>query len=147
MDKKDNRILSLLKEDSSLTTSKISKKTAIPITTVHNRIQKLKNLGVIRNFTINIDYEKIGRPLTAYILVTVNQNLPSGTVTQQDIGAKMKTNEEVEYVDIVTGTTDLLVKVRTKSMRELSNLITKSLRKIKGVDRTQTMMVLESLDS
>jgi len=146
MDKKDNKILDLLELDSGLTTSKISKKTNIPITTVHNRIQKMKKEGVIKNFTVNINYEKIGKPLTAYILVAVNQNL-SGDISQQDIGKKIQMYDDVQNVDIVTGTTDLLIKVRIKSMRELSNLITNSFRKIKGVDKTQTMMVLESLDS
>ena len=146
MDKKDKKILDLLELDSGLTTSKISKKTNIPITTVHNRIQKMKKEGVIKNFTVNINYEKIGKPLTAYILVAVNQNL-SGDISQQDIGKKIQMYDDVQNVDIVTGTTDLLIKVRIKSMRELSNLITNSFRKIKGVDKTQTMMVLESLDS
>ncbi len=43
MNKKDDNILNELKKNSRLTTSQIAKKTNIPITTVHNRILKLKD--------------------------------------------------------------------------------------------------------
>ena len=51
MDKKDKTILELLNENSKLTTSQISKKTIIPITTVHNRIKKLEKEGIITGYT------------------------------------------------------------------------------------------------
>jgi DNA-binding Lrp family transcriptional regulator len=40
-DQKDKKILQIFKESSNLTTSRIAKKTSIPVTTVHNRIRKL----------------------------------------------------------------------------------------------------------
>ena len=146
LDEKDIKILELLKENSKLTTSQISKKTNTPITTVHNRIKKLKHLSIIKNFTISIDHEKIGKPLTAYILLTVNQNIsPNKKVSQKEIGKKIKLFEDVESVDIVTGAIDMLIKARVKTMHDLNNLITDKLRKIDGVDKTQTMMVLEEI--
>ena len=146
LDEKDTKILELLKENSALTTSQISKKTKIPITTIHNRVKKMKQLGIIKNFTVNIDYEKIGKPLTAYILLTVNQNIsPNKKISQSDIGKKIKMFEDVESVDIVIGVIDMLIKARVKTMHDLNNLITNKLREIEGVDKTQTMMVLEEI--
>ncbi|MBD3164773.1 winged helix-turn-helix transcriptional regulator [Candidatus Woesearchaeota archaeon] len=146
LDEKDKRILGILTEDSSLTTSKISKKTRIPITTIHNRIQKLKKHRIIKSYTLNLNYEKLGRPITAYILLTVNQNLTTGKKTsQQHIAKKIKAHRYVDTVDIVTGATDMIIKVRTDSMGTLNNLLTKDLRKIDGVDKTQTMIVLEEI--
>jgi len=145
LDEKDMKILEILKENSEMTSSKISKKINIPITTIHNRVKKMKQLGIIKNFTINIDYEKTGKPLTAYILLTVNQNLPNKKISQSDIGKKIKILEDVESVDIVTGAIDMLIKARIKTMHDLNNLITSKLRKIDGVDKTQTMMVLEEI--
>ena len=63
LDQKDKKILQILKENANLTTSQIAKKTAIPITTVHNRIKKLNKEKVIKNYTLNLDFEKIGKPL------------------------------------------------------------------------------------
>ncbi len=146
LDEKDKQILDLLKQDSSLTTSKISKKTRIPITTIHNRIQKLKRLDIIKNYTLNLNYEKLGKSITSYILLTVSQTLASGKKTsQQEIGKKIKAHDDIEIVDIVTGSTDMIIKVRTDSMSSLNSLLTNDLRKIDGVDKTQTMMVLEGI--
>ena len=146
LDEKDFAIIELLKKDAQLTTSKISKATRIPITTVHNRIKKLAQTGIIKNFTISLDQEKIGKSISAYILLTVNQNLVSGKkISQQSIAAKIKEMGEIESVDITTGATDMILKVRCSNIRALNSLITSKLRQISGVDKTQTMMVLEEI--
>jgi DNA-binding Lrp family transcriptional regulator len=78
LDKKDLQILELLKRDSKLTTSKIAKKTLIPTTTIHNRIKKLEKSGIIKNYTLNLDWKKLGKNITAFILVSVIYQLPTG---------------------------------------------------------------------
>jgi len=142
LDEKDKKILEILKEKADLTTSQISKKTRIPITTVHNRIKKLNKEGVIKNYTVNVDYEKIGKPLKAFILVTVNQ----GASSQSEIGKHVKSIDGVESVDIVTGAMDIIATIRAKDMHFLNELITKEIRTIKGIDKTQTLMVLEEIE-
>jgi len=142
LDEKDIQILSILKQNSALTTSQISKKINVPITTIHNRIKKLRQEKIIKNYTINIDFEKIGKPLTAYVLITVNQNKK---ISQKDIGLHLKKIDGVEIVDIVTGATDILIKIRASTMHDLNNLITEKLRNIEGIDKTQTMVVLEEI--
>ena len=141
IDEKDKRIIDLITQNAELTTSQISKKTRIPITTVHNRIKRMKKKGIIKNYTVNLDYEKLGKALTAYILLTVS----STSVTQQEIGKKIKSLEGVQSVTIVTGTTDMVLHIRAASMKELSSLITKQLRSIPGVDKTQTLVVMEEV--
>jgi len=146
LDEKDMAILALLKEDASLTTNKISKKLRIPITTVHNRIKRLNKTGVIRRYTIEVDSEKVGTPILAYVLVTFVQSIVSGKkTTQQQIARRINELPEVESVDITTGATDMMLIVRTSSMRTLNTLITTKLRQIPGVDKTQTMIVLEEI--
>lgn len=146
IDKKDMKILEILKENSKLTTSQIYKKTNIPITTVHNRIKKLESIGVIKNFTININYSKINKPILAFILVTVNYNLASGKkIDQEDLAKKIKLLEGSEESFIVSGETDIILKVRVSSIEELNNFILKKLRNIEGIDKTRTTLVLNQL--
>ncbi len=141
LDEKDLKILSMLKGDAKLTTSQISKKTRIPITTVHNRIRKLSKEGVIKRYTVEVDYEKVGKPLKAFILITINQS----KTPQNKLGREIKSIEGVESVDIVTGATDLIAEVRAKNMPVLNELITEKIRRIEGIDKTQTLMVLEEI--
>lgn len=142
IDEKDRKLIKLLSSEANLTSSQISKKTGIPITTVHNRIQKLKESRIIKKYTVLLDYEKVGCPLKAFILVSVNQS----RVSQTKIGKQLKNLEGVESVDIVTGATDMIVEMRVKDMHILNELITERIRKIEGIDKTQTLMALEEIE-
>jgi Lrp/AsnC family transcriptional regulator for asnA, asnC and gidA len=145
MDETDKNILEILKINSKLTTSRISKKIAVPITTVHNRMKKLEKEEIIKNYTVNIDYEKIGLPLCAYILITVNYELKDGTkVKQENIAKNIRKLQEVEEVHIVTGATDIMIKARFSDISNMNKFVIDKLRSIQGVDKTQTMMVLSS---
>ena len=145
LDDKDLRILELLKENAKLTTHQISKKTAIPITTVHNRIKKLEQEGIIKRYTLVLDHAKLGRPMLGFVLVTVTYTLPSGKkISQEDAAKKIRALAGVEAVYIVTGGTDIIVKVRVKGVDELNDFVVRKLRTVDGVDKTQTMIVLSS---
>ena len=72
LDEKDRKIITALLENSRQTTGRMSKKLNLPITTIHNRIKKLLREGVIRNFTINLDYKKLGKPIFAHVGVIVD---------------------------------------------------------------------------
>ena len=115
MDKKDEKILELLRENSKLTTHQISKKTLIPITTVHNRIKKLEKEGIIKRYTLELDNKKIGKTLAAFINIIVDYRLLKNIkMSQYDLTKKIKQNESVEEAAMVTGGTDIIIKVRVK---------------------------------
>ncbi len=146
MDEKDWKILEQLLEDSSQTTSDISKKTGIPITTVHNRIKNMEEDGIITGYTVEVDHKKLGQGMAAYILVNVKYTLPDGTeISQEKVAKQIKAMEEVENVEIVTGNTDMVVKVRSGDVDQLNDFIIEKLRNVDGVDQTQTMVVLSSV--
>jgi Lrp/AsnC family transcriptional regulator for asnA, asnC and gidA len=72
--------------------------------------------------------------------------LPSGIkVMQEDVAKEIKALPGVESVELLTGGTDILAKVRVKDVDELNNFIIRQLRKIEGVDKTQTMVVLSKI--
>src|SRR3990167_5232563 len=107
MDKKDEKILELLRENSKLTTHQISKKTLIPITTVHNRIKKLEKEGIIKRYTLELDNKKLGKNIAAYIHITVDYRLLKEIkISQHDLAKKLKQDESVEEAAMVTGGTD-----------------------------------------
>jgi Lrp/AsnC family leucine-responsive transcriptional regulator len=144
MDSKNEQILEVLKRNSKLSFREISRKTKIPLTTVHHRIKKMRREGVIKKYCIEVDYSKLGLNLCAYIMASVNYNVKH-KISQQEIARKTLQLSFVESVDIITGGSDLLIKVRTKNVQQLNNLITKQLRNIEGIDKTTTMIVLEEI--
>lgn len=146
LDEKDSLILDILRKDAHLTINQISRSTRIPVTTIHNRIKKLENEGIIKRYTVDLDYKKIGKEIQAYILLTVNYSLPTGKkIRQPDVARSIKVLPEVEEVKILAGITDILIRIRTRDIDELNNFVINKLREIEGVDKTQTMIVLNEL--
>lgn len=142
LDKKDLKIIEILKEDSSLSTHKISKKTHIPITTIHNRIKKLKQEGIIKNFTLNLDQEKLGNSISAFLMIDVDASSKTVEINQRDIIKKLSHLDEVENAYIVTGVADIVAKVHVKGIKELNELILEKIRKMHGLE-TRTLIILE----
>lgn len=143
LDEKDIKILEMLKEDSSLTTRQIAKKTLIPITTVHHRVRKLKTEKYIKKYTINLDYKKIGKGFSAIILVSCDyKTLREAKKDQHILAKEISKLTEVEKVDIVTGGTDMVVRVRVKDVEEYDTFLLKKFQNIAGIDKTQSLIVI-----
>lgn len=145
LDEKDYSILEALRQNGRASSQQISKQTRLPISTVHNRIKKMQHSGIIKGYTVVIDQKKTGM-IGAYVLVIVNYHPgDSITIDQYELAKKIKNISCVEEVSMTTGATDILVKVRSKNMDELNEFVTKQLRSFKGVDKTQTLVVLNDI--
>jgi Lrp/AsnC family leucine-responsive transcriptional regulator len=143
IDDKDKKIIGILKEHSDYTTRQIGKKLNLPITTIHNRIKKLKKEKIIKKFTINLDNKKIDKSFSAIILVSVDYKaLRDLKKDQHKLAKEINYLDEVEQVDIVTGGTDIVVKVRVKDVEEYDNFLLKKFQDIAGVDKTQSLVVI-----
>ena len=145
VDNKDKRIIEELVKDSRQTTSQLSKKLNIPITTIHNRIKKLIETGVVINYTVNLNHQLLGRTIPAYIWISINYNIPGKKINQSEISSQIKKVDGVYEVCILTGGSDVLVKVLVKDINELNLLVTEKLRNIPGIDKTQTSIILKEL--
>ncbi|RMF05168.1 Lrp/AsnC family transcriptional regulator [Candidatus Woesearchaeota archaeon] len=147
LDSKDKAILAELRRDSKQTTKSIARKLRIPVTTVHHRIKRMEETGVIKGYTVLINHERIGKQIAAYVLVSVNSSLPNGQKTDQHkIARILKSHDEVEEASIVTGGTDILLKLRCANVAALNKFLLTTIRGIEGVDKTQTMVVLEEIE-
>jgi len=135
MDEKDLAILEKLMENARKPVKEIAKEVKLPRTTVAERIKKLVNKGIIRKFTTILNYEKIGMPITAFILVSF---IPNPDISQRELAREISKIENVREVYIIAGEWDLLLKVRGKDMEEIGKLVLDKLRGMKGVGKTVT---------
>lgn len=141
-DEKDRAILAALEENARQPTARIASQVGIPRTTVGERIRKLETEGIIKRFTVHLDYEKLGLPITAFILVSF---LPNPDISQRQLATRISAMEKVYEVHIISGEWDLLVKVRGSSMEEMGDLIIDRLRSLKGVGKTVTCTCFSTL--
>ncbi len=142
MDDKDSRILDELSRNSRQSTALISRSTGIPRVTVHDRLDKLKKNGVIKRFTVELDYAKLGLPVTALALVTYDR---SANLDQHEVARKIAELSGVYEVQIISGQWDFLVKVRAASINDVGMLVIDAIRKVEGVNQTLTMAVFETV--
>lgn len=144
LDFKDFNIIACLEENGKQSIYKIAKKTGLPTTTIYNRIKQLEENKVIEKYSIKVDRKKIGRPLCVYILI--NYDLQEWEKTKKPLEELMKELFAIEGVREVTYTTgkfDMLIKLFIKDIEELNKVVLSKLRKITGVQHTETILALE----
>lgn len=146
LDEKDLQIIALLKDNSRYTTREMYQRSGIPQTTIYNRIKRLQERGIITRFTIELDRKKIGKGLLAYIMCTVSYRTSKGKkIDQYEIAQLVRQFPEVEEVSIVTGETDLIVRVALEDVDALNDFVISKLRDIDGIEKTKTSVVLSLL--
>jgi DNA-binding Lrp family transcriptional regulator len=113
---------------------------------LNNRIKKLTNDSIIEKFTIKLNKRIIGREISAYIFSTVSYRTSQGKkLNQLKVARQIKTFPEVEEVSVVTGETDLVIKVSVGDVDDLNSFVVKKLRDIDGVEKTITSVVLSEV--
>ena len=104
---------------------------------------RLKKTGIIKGFTVVLDNKKIGKSISAYVFLMVNYKLlKQKNTTQQKLAEELSKQNYVENVSLITGTTDIILKLNVPDIEQLDEFVTKFLRNVDGIERTQTMIIL-----
>jgi len=135
LDKTDESILGALRENARMTVKEISRKLELPRSTVHDRIQRLDKSKVIKQWTIVPDYQKTGKPITAFVLA---KYLHSEGLKQPRIAEEIAKLPNVCEVHMITGNWDFLIKARVSDIHELSQLTIDRLGEMKGIGERVT---------
>mgnify|MGYP001576881388 CR=1 FL=1 len=145
IDEKDWSILDALRENAKLSRQQLARKTGLPVMTVHNRIRKLEREGVIKQYTVLLDHKKLGKALSAYMLVHVDTSVLGKGISREEYLKRLKVLPGIEEVKSITGHFDVLLKFRLRDMDELRDTLVGKLRKIPGVGNTETIFVLDDI--
>lgn len=135
IDEIDVAILKEVQEDSKTSYRDIAKKLGLSVGTVHNRVKKMSEMGVIKSFAAVIDPEKLGFDLTAVILMQVD----GGHIV--DVERAIAKSKSVMAVYDTTGDYDIITIAKFRSREELNTFIKETL-KMPNVKRSVTSIVL-----
>ena len=141
LDRVDRRILELLRSDGRMSHAAIAKEVGLSGPAVHDRIRKLESKGVIAGYTVVLDPEAIGLPHAAFVMVTLSEG--NEFAADDPIVARICEEPDVLEFHRIAGEDCYLVKVRTKTNRDLEQLL-RRIRSIRGVARTRTTVVLST---
>ena len=141
LDEKDLQILRELEFDSSRNLRELADILGMPRTTIQDRINRLKRMGVIKRFTIKVDKAKLGKGVLAFVLVSF---MPGSEVSQKALAHEIALMENVEEAHLISGEWDILLKVRGSSVKEIGDLVIDKIRGMHGVAKTLTCVVFYS---
>jgi Lrp/AsnC family leucine-responsive transcriptional regulator len=135
LDERDLEIVAALQEDARATYADVATRVGLSASAVHDRVRKLEQTGVIRGYRAVIDPEAIGLMVTALISAT-----PLDPRQPDDLPERLADFPEIEDCLSVAGEANYVLKVRTKTPRDLEDLI-RRLREKAGV-ATRTTIAL-----
>ena len=136
LDETDIKILKIINDDVRTSYRQISRELEVSVGTIHNRIDKMVKIGVIKKFSPIIDHEKLGFVLTTIIGVRVK----GGKLKNWE--EKMFYNKNVVGIYDVTGEFDAFLIAKFRNTNELNSFI-KTVSKDQNIERTYTQTVLD----
>ena len=137
LDEIDHQILDMLIHNTRVPFTDIAKKLLISAGTVHVRVKKMEEAGIITGSSLSVDYEKLGYSFIAYVGIILQKTSLTKFVLERI--------NEIPYVTvahITTGKFNIFCKIRAKDTQHAKEVIF-MMDDIDGVYRTETMISLE----
>jgi Lrp/AsnC family transcriptional regulator, regulator for asnA, asnC and gidA len=138
IDKLDKDILSMLIKNSTIPYTEIAKELVISAGTVHVRMKKLTELGIVIGSHLEINASKIGYDICAFLGIF----LEKGSV-YNDCVLQMKKIPEIVELHYTTGVYSMFAKIVCRDTQHLREVLNENIQAIKGVQRTETFISLE----
>ena len=139
LDAIDRQLLALLARDSRVSQRRLGRELRMSPPAIGERIARLERLGVIRGYGVSIDWSALGY-VTCYLAVSAMQGAEQGPVM-----AALHQLPEVEEVIVITGSLDMLARVRVSDHAHLRRLLLEHVWQIDGVQRTETFLSLAEM--
>jgi len=137
LDEIDRQILDILIDNTKTPFTDIAKTLLISAGTVHVRVKKMEDAGIIKGSSLTLDYKKLGYTFIAYIGILLEKTSHTKFVLQA-----LELVPFVTVAHITTGKFNIFCKIRAKSTDHAKNIIFE-IDDIEGVSRTETMISLE----
>lgn len=138
LDELDKKILAKLVEDGKLPYTEIAKELFVSSGTIHVRMKKLEQAGVVTGSSLRLDYHKLGYDITAFLGIYLDKSSLYDEVAEQ-----LKQIPEIVEANYTTGLYSVFVKIICKDTNHLRLILHDKIQKIGGIQRTETFISLE----
>jgi Lrp/AsnC family transcriptional regulator for asnA, asnC and gidA len=138
LDKLDLQIIHAMMEDAGISYADLGKKLFVSGGTIHVRIKKLQELGVVKGTKLNVDLKLLGYDITAFVGIFLEKSSLYDIVAEE-----LKKIPEIIRLNYTTGNYSMFLEVVAKDIAQLRFVLHDSLQKIKGIERTETFISLD----
>ena len=142
LDNIDLKILELLMQNAKRPYTEVAKKVNVSQGTVHVRMTKMEEAGIIDKTSLRINYSNIGYDITAFIGIYLEKS-----ALYEKVLAKLKDIPEIVNIHYTTGNYSMFLKIHCRDTNHLKEVLHDKMQQVEGIERTETMISLEeSLD-
>lgn len=142
VDNVDLRILEILRDDAKKPFTEVARKVNVSQGTIHVRMNKMEDAGIVEKTTLKINYAKLGYDITAFIGIFLEKS-----ALYDKVVARLKEIDEITSIHYTTGNYSMFVKIHCRDTNHLKEVLHDKMQQVDGIERTETMISLEeSLD-
>ena len=138
IDNIDRGILSELMINAKVPYTEIAKKLIVSAGTIHVRMKKMEEAGIVKNSRLHINYELLGFDLTAFLGIYLEKGS-----TYTDVIRQLNLIPEIVEAHYTTGVYSIFAKIRCKNTKHMRQILNEEIQSIKGIQRTETIISLE----
>jgi Lrp/AsnC family transcriptional regulator for asnA, asnC and gidA len=138
IDKLDLQIIQHLMQDANVSYADLGKKLFVSPGTVHVRIKKLQDNGIVSGTRMHVDLKRLGYDVIAFIGIYLEKS------SLYDVVAKeLRKIPEIVRMNYTTGNYSIFAEIVCRDISQLRKVLHDELQKIKGIERTETFISLE----
>lgn len=138
LDKLDLQIISAMMDDAGISYADLGKNLSVSGGTIHVRIKKLQESGIVKGTRLNVELKELGYDITAFIGIYLEKSSLYDTVAKD-----LKKIPEIVRLNYTTGNYSMFIEIVCKDIAQLRHVLHDELQKIKGIERTETLISLE----
>jgi len=138
IDNTDRQIMEILLQNARTPYTEIAERLIVSPGTIHVRMKKLENMGVVKGTELIIEPKVLGLDLTAFIGVFLKES-----VQYRDVVSRLKEIDEIVEAYYTTGGYGIFLKIICSNTDHLRNVLNEKIQKVKGIQRTETIISLE----
>lgn len=138
IDNTDLRILALLMENAGLPYTEIGKRVFVSGGTVHVRMKKMEQMGIVKGSQLIIDPAKLGWDISAFLGIYLDKSSLYESVAEQ-----LERIPEVVNIHYTTGNYSIFAKIVCRDTEHLREVLHDKIQKVQGIQRTETFISLE----
>ncbi len=137
IDKLDLQIIQEMLENAETPYAELGKKLFVSGGTIHVRIKKLEEIGIVHGKRLSVNLKKLGYDITAFIGIFLEKSSLYDSVAEE-----LQKIPEIVRLNYTTGNYSMYIEVICKDINQLRNVLHDQLQKIKGIERTETLISL-----
>lgn len=138
LDKLDLQIITAMMEDAQISYADLGKKLFVSGGTIHVRMKKLQEYGIVKGTKLHVDLKALGYDITAFVGIYLEKSSLYDAVAKE-----LQKIPEIIRLNYTTGNYSMFIEIVSKDMNQLRFVLHDTLQKIKGIERTETFISLE----